>query len=49
MAALVDPSEVETRYAKSGELSIAYQVFGNGDVNLVYIPGWTSNVVSCNA
>jgi pimeloyl-ACP methyl ester carboxylesterase len=34
----------DTRYAKSGELNIAYQVFGEGDVNVVFIPGWASNV-----
>lgn len=41
---MLDASQIETRYAKSGELSIAYQVFGAGDVNLVLIPGWASNV-----
>ena len=25
----------ETRYARSGEISIAYQVFGEGDIDLV--------------
>ena len=33
----------ETHYAKSGELSIAYQVFGEGDLDLVFIPGFISN------
>ncbi|MGH2722734.1 MAG: alpha/beta fold hydrolase [Actinomycetota bacterium] len=32
-----------TRYAKSGEVNIAYQVFGEGQ-DLVYVPGWVSNV-----
>lgn len=41
---MLDPSRIETRYAKSGELNIAYQVFGEGDVDLVFIPGWASNV-----
>lgn len=41
---MLDPSAIETRYAKSGDLNIAFQVFGEGRVNLVYIPGWTSNV-----
>ncbi len=41
---MIDPSQIETRYAKSGGLNIAYQVFGEGSINLVYIPGWTSNV-----
>src|SRR6266540_3679584 len=33
----------ETHYAKSGDLSIAYQVFGEGDLDLVFIPGFISN------
>lgn len=41
---MLDLSRIETRYAKSGELNIAYQVFGQGDVDLVLIPGWASNV-----
>jgi pimeloyl-ACP methyl ester carboxylesterase/DNA-binding winged helix-turn-helix (wHTH) protein len=34
----------ETRYAPSGELRIAYQVLGDGPVDLVYVPGWVSHV-----
>lgn len=41
---MLDPSTIETRYAKSGDLNIAFQIFGEGPVNLVYIPGWASNV-----
>ena len=41
---MFDISEIETRYAKSGTLNIAYQLFGNGGINLVLIPGWASNV-----
>lgn len=33
-----------TRYAKSGDLNIAYQVFGVGPRDLVYVPGWVSNI-----
>jgi class 3 adenylate cyclase len=33
-----------TRYAKSGELSIAYQVFGDGPFDLVFVPGYISNL-----
>lgn len=33
-----------TRYAKSGDLNIAYQVVGDGPFDLVYVPGWISNV-----
>jgi pimeloyl-ACP methyl ester carboxylesterase len=41
---MLDPSRIETRYAKSGALNIAYQIFGEGDVDMVFIPGWASNV-----
>jgi pimeloyl-ACP methyl ester carboxylesterase len=34
----------ETRYAKSGDLNIAYQVIGEGPFDLIYVPGWISNV-----
>ena len=34
----------ETRYAKSGDVNIAYQVLGDGPVDLVYVPGWVSNL-----
>lgn len=33
-----------TRYARSGDVSIAYQVVGDGPVDLVYVPGWISNI-----
>ena len=33
-----------TRYAPCGDLSIAYQVFGNGPVDLVVMLGWVSHV-----
>ncbi len=34
----------DTHYARSGEFSIAYQVVGDGPLDLVYVPGWVSNV-----
>ena len=34
----------ETRYARSGELHIAYQVIGDGPRDLVMVPGFVSNV-----
>jgi len=34
----------ETKDARSGEINIAYQVIGNGNIDLVYVPGWVSNV-----
>jgi pimeloyl-ACP methyl ester carboxylesterase len=35
---------VETRYAKSGELSIAFQVVGEGALDLVFVMGWVSHL-----
>ena len=34
----------ETRYAKSGEVHIAYQVVGEGPFDMVFVPGFVSNV-----
>jgi class 3 adenylate cyclase/pimeloyl-ACP methyl ester carboxylesterase len=34
----------EVRYAKSGDLRIAYQTFGKGDRELVIVPGFISNL-----
>src|ERR1700680_3632987 len=34
----------QTRYAKSGEVSIAYQVIGDGAIDLVVVPGFVSHV-----
>jgi pimeloyl-ACP methyl ester carboxylesterase len=34
----------ETRYARCGDTSIAYQVIGNGPIDLLYAPGWLSNI-----
>jgi class 3 adenylate cyclase len=34
----------KTRYARSGEVNIAYQVAGEGPIDLVYVPGWVSNL-----
>jgi pimeloyl-ACP methyl ester carboxylesterase len=34
----------ETRYAKSGDVHIAYQTVGDGPLDLVWVQGWVSNV-----
>ena len=34
----------ETRYARSGEVDIAYQVLGDGPVDLVFVMGWVSHL-----
>lgn len=33
-----------TKYAKSGDVHIAYQVVGESPLNLVLVPGWVSHV-----
>ena len=33
-----------TRYAKSGNVHVAYQVFGQGPVDLIFFPGFVSNI-----
>ena len=34
----------ETRYVKSGDVHLAYQVLGNGPLEVVFVPGFVSNV-----
>ncbi|HEV8654468.1 MAG TPA: adenylate/guanylate cyclase domain-containing protein [Candidatus Limnocylindria bacterium] len=33
-----------TSYAKSGDVNVAFQVVGDGPFDLVYAPGWISNI-----
>ena len=32
----------QTQYARSGDVNVAYQVFGAGPIDLVVVPGWIS-------
>ena len=34
----------ETKYAKSGDVSIAYQVVGDGPLDLIFVMGWVSHL-----
>ena len=34
----------ETKYAKSGDLHIAYQIVGEGPVDLIFVHGWISHI-----
>ena len=36
---------LDIRYARSGGVAIAYQVVGDEDVDLVYVPDYVSNLV----
>lgn len=43
----VTPSEqplLDVQYAVSGDIRIAYQVLGDGPIDLVYVPGWVSHL-----
>ena len=33
-----------TRYARSGNVHVAYQIFGEGEIDLVFFPGFVSNI-----
>ena len=35
----------DVRYARSGGVAIAYQVVGDGDTDLIYVPGYLSNLL----
>ncbi len=34
----------ETRYARNGDYSVAYQLVGEGEIDLVYLPGFASHL-----
>jgi pimeloyl-ACP methyl ester carboxylesterase len=36
--------EPKTRYARSGDVRLAYQIVGDGPFDLAFIPGWVSHV-----
>jgi pimeloyl-ACP methyl ester carboxylesterase len=37
-------SDGRVRYARNGDVRLAYRVFGEGELTLVWVPGWVSNV-----
>lgn len=41
---MLSTAQPETRYAKSGDVHIAYQVTGAGTLDLVFVPGFVSHV-----
>jgi hypothetical protein len=36
----------DTRYARSGDLSIAYQAFGKGSVDIMHVSNWVKDLVT---
>lgn len=43
-ARVAEPQTPPTRYAKSGDVNIAYQVIGDGPIDLVFVMGWVSHI-----
>src|SRR5438445_7155184 len=39
-----DMERPQTRYAKSGDVNVAYQVIGDGPFDLIFAPGFVSNL-----
>ena len=39
----------EIKYAKSGDVNIAFEIRGDGPFDLVYVPGWWSNLEAARA
>ena len=37
-------SDGRVRYARNGDVHLAYRVLGDGEIPLVLVPGWISNV-----
>jgi hypothetical protein len=31
-------------YARNEKVRLAYRIFGDGDITLIWVPGWVSNV-----
>jgi pimeloyl-ACP methyl ester carboxylesterase len=44
LAAMAGEAPPETRYTKSGEVNLAYQVVGEGPIDLVFVMGWVSHL-----
>src|SRR5256714_15181688 len=43
-ASQVSTPQPETHYAKSGDVNIAFQIVGEGPIDIVYVPGWVSHL-----
>jgi pimeloyl-ACP methyl ester carboxylesterase/DNA-binding winged helix-turn-helix (wHTH) protein len=37
-------AQIETRYVQNGDVNIAYQVIGEGDLDIVFVMGWVSHL-----
>ena len=43
-APALEPTIAPIRYARSGDVNIAYQVIGSGPIDLVFVMGWVSHL-----
>lgn len=43
-AVSLPPVKPETRYVQNGDVNIAYQVIGDGDLDIVFVMGWVSHL-----
>lgn len=41
---LSDNEKPKTQYAQSGDVNIAYQVIGNGELDIIFVMGWVSHI-----
>lgn len=41
---LLSAGKPETRYVRNGDVNIAYQVVGDGDLDIVFVMGWVSHL-----
>lgn len=44
LAAVSEPAAPPIHYARSGDVNIAYQVVGDGPIDLVFVMGWVSHL-----
>ena len=44
VSAALSERSPDTRYARSGDVNIAYQVLGDGPIDLVFVMGWVSHL-----
>lgn len=44
IAHVLAPAVPETRYVENGDVNIAYQVVGDGDLDIVFVMGWVSHL-----
>ena len=36
--------DIDVRYARNGKVAIAFQVVGDGPIDLIFLPGFINNI-----